>query len=88
MWESCLTDPEEAVSGRDGEPDGPELRPVRDADRSPEHRRGLGSFAEHIDRPTAEQVLAERFARGDLDEEEYHRRLDTLRRSGGAVSRH
>jgi len=30
-------------------------------------------------RPTAEQVLAERFARGEIDEHEYHQRLDTLR---------
>jgi putative membrane protein len=30
-------------------------------------------------RHTPEQVLAERFARGDIDEEEYRRRLDTLR---------
>jgi putative membrane protein len=40
-----------------------------------------------MDRPTAEQVLTERFARGDLDEEEYHRRLHTLRVNGGAASR-
>jgi putative membrane protein len=30
-------------------------------------------------RPTPEQVLAERFARGDIDEQEYHQRLNTLR---------
>ncbi len=29
--------------------------------------------------PTAEQVLAERFARGAIDEQEYHQRLDALR---------
>ncbi|GAA2485381.1 hypothetical protein GCM10010406_21970 [Streptomyces thermolineatus] len=29
--------------------------------------------------PPAEQVLAERYARGEIDEEEYRRRLDTLR---------
>jgi putative membrane protein len=29
-------------------------------------------------RPTAEQLLAERFARGEIDEHEYHQRLDTL----------
>lgn len=29
--------------------------------------------------PDAEQVLAERFARGELDGAEYHQRLDTLR---------
>ncbi|MGH9117922.1 MAG: SHOCT domain-containing protein [Acidimicrobiales bacterium] len=26
----------------------------------------------------AEQILAERYARGDIDDDEYHRRLDTL----------
>jgi putative membrane protein len=30
-------------------------------------------------RSTAEQVLAERFARGELNEHEYRQRLDTLR---------
>lgn len=30
-------------------------------------------------RPTAEQVLAERFAHGQIDEQEYRQRLDTLR---------
>ncbi|MGH9250245.1 MAG: SHOCT domain-containing protein [Acidimicrobiales bacterium] len=33
-------------------------------------------------RPTPEQLLAERFARGEIDEDEYGRRLDTLRGSG------
>jgi putative membrane protein len=35
--------------------------------------------------PTAEQLLAERFARGEIDEEEYHRKLSVLR--GGAGPR-
>jgi putative membrane protein len=30
-------------------------------------------------RSTPELLLAERFARGEIDEQEYHRRLDTLR---------
>jgi putative membrane protein len=30
-------------------------------------------------RLTAEQVLAERFARGEIDEQEYQQRLDVLR---------
>jgi putative membrane protein len=30
-------------------------------------------------RPTAEELLAERFARGDIDEEQYRRRRDVLR---------
>jgi len=29
-------------------------------------------------RPTPEQLLAERFARGEIDEQEYRLRLDTL----------
>lgn len=29
--------------------------------------------------PSPEELLAERFARGDIDEEEYQRRLSTLR---------
>ncbi|BAD60555.1 MULTISPECIES: SHOCT domain-containing protein [Nocardia] len=46
-----------------------------------------------IVRPSAEQVLAERFARGEIDADEYHQRLATLRgdigsgrgtKSGGA----
>lgn len=31
--------------------------------------------------PTAEQVLADRFARGEIEADEYHQRLDTLRRA-------
>jgi putative membrane protein len=30
-------------------------------------------------RPTPQQLLADRFARGEIDEHEYHRRLDVLR---------
>lgn len=32
--------------------------------------------------PDAERILAERYARGDIDTTEYHTRLDHLRRSG------
>lgn len=32
--------------------------------------------------PSAEQVLAERFARGEIDTEEYRQRLTTLREAG------
>ena len=32
-----------------------------------------------VTRPAAEQVLAERFARGNIDEPEYRQRLDVLR---------
>ena len=36
--------------------------------------------------PTAEQVLAERFARGEIDADEYRQRLDTLRRAGRSAA--
>ena len=32
--------------------------------------------------PTAKWVLAERFARGEIDADEYRERLDTLRQAG------
>jgi len=35
------------------------------------------------ERPDPEQILAERFAAGEIDEEEYHRRLQTLRSTDG-----
>jgi len=50
-------------------------------------RGELQGGARAADRPTAEQVLAERFARGEIDEEEYRRRLDTLRGGGSSVTR-
>ena len=34
-------------------------------------------------RPSPEQLLAERFARGEIDEEEYRRRLTVLHASAG-----
>ncbi|MGW7381790.1 SHOCT domain-containing protein [Streptomyces sp. NPDC054794] len=37
--------------------------------------------------PSPEQVLAERFARGEIDEDEYHRRLTVLGGATGDVSR-
>jgi putative membrane protein len=36
---------------------------------------------------TSEQLLAERFARGEIDEEEYRRRLETLRSSGPTLTK-
>jgi len=46
---------------------------------------GPGGGSGHVD---PEQLLAARYARGDIDDEEYHRRLDTLRnRSGSIVAR-
>lgn len=38
-----------------------------------------GPSAPTAERPSAEQILAERFARGEIDGDEYHRRLDALR---------
>jgi putative membrane protein len=35
-----------------------------------------------------EQLLTERFARGEIDEDEYHRRLTVLGETGGDVPRH
>jgi putative membrane protein len=40
---------------------------------------GRGDRSGAAVRPTAEQVLAERFARGEVDEQEYRQRLDALR---------
>ncbi|MFE0515621.1 SHOCT domain-containing protein [Streptomyces sp. NPDC058964] len=37
--------------------------------------------------PTPEQLLAERFARGEIDEDEYHRRLAVLGAATSDVSR-
>lgn len=42
-------------------------------------RRAGPPSAQHDDDP--EQILARRFAAGDIDAEEYHQRLDTLRRA-------
>lgn len=49
--------------------------------------RSEQSGGRSADRPTAEQVLAERFARGEIDEEEYRRRLETVRGGGSRVTR-
>jgi putative membrane protein len=37
---------------------------------------------------SAEQLLAERFARGEIDEEEYRRRLQVLRSGGADLTKH
>lgn len=39
------------------------------------------------DRPTPKQILAERFARGDITEEEYRRHLDTLHIDSPSVTK-
>jgi putative membrane protein len=38
---------------------------------------------DHDPVPAPEQLLAERFARGEIDEDEYRRRLDVLRETAG-----
>ena len=47
-------------------------------------RSGGGSYrpARTAGQDTAEQLLADRFARGEIDEDEYRRRLATLRNVG------
>jgi putative membrane protein len=43
---------------------------------------GTGGGPRHsVDSSAPEQVLAQRFARGEIDDEEYRRRLDALRRA-------
>jgi len=41
-------------------------------------RSGRGADPAGIDRPTPEQLLAERYARGEIDDDEYHHRLNIL----------
>ncbi len=58
---------------------------VRHFGRGAGHQGGPfppGPYGTHAS--TAEQLLAERFARGEIDEEEYQRRLNTLRASTGS----
>ena len=43
--------------------------------------RHLSRRESAVPRPTAEELLAERFARGDITEQEYRDRLDVLRQS-------
>ncbi|GIH21089.1 SHOCT domain-containing protein [Rugosimonospora africana] len=39
----------------------------------------------HGARPTPERILADRLARGEIDEDEYRRRLDAVRAGGTAI---
>jgi putative membrane protein len=50
---------------------------IRYAGRPADQRQGDQGAA--VRRSTAEELLAERFARGEIDAEEYRHRLDTLR---------
>ncbi|MFG2907794.1 SHOCT domain-containing protein [Kitasatospora sp. NPDC048286] len=43
----------------------------------------VGQGGQGGQRPAPEQLLAERFARGEIDAEEYRHRLDTLRSANG-----
>jgi putative membrane protein len=45
----------------------------------------LTSGSEQVPRPTPQQVLADRFARGEIDEDEYRRRLAALSSSGSVT---
>jgi putative membrane protein len=49
--------------------------------------RHLGRVDRPGPRPTPERLLAERFARGEIDEEEYRRRLEALRTADGSRAR-
>jgi hypothetical protein len=42
---------------------------------------------DRLGRPRAEELLAERFARGDITEQEYRERLDVIRRSRAGADR-
>ncbi|MEU6812902.1 SHOCT domain-containing protein [Streptomyces sp. NPDC046831] len=44
--------------------------------------RGSGQAPDSAGRPGPEQLLAERFARGEIDEDEFRRRLSVLRQDG------
>lgn len=56
----------------------------RSLNRPTEHRDDSAPSAPR----TAEQLLAERFARGEMDEEEYRRRLRILRDGGPTLTKH
>jgi putative membrane protein len=47
--------------------------------------RGLGGTWRRPQGRDPEQILAERYATGEIDEEEYHRRLQTLRAAPHSV---
>ena len=52
--------------------------------------RGTSGNTRPADRPTNRdpmQILEERFARGEIDAEEYHARADVLRAGGRSVTR-
>lgn len=58
---------------------------VRHLVHSPQHVPGAHPVPPP-ERPSPEQLLAERFARGEIDADEYRHRLATLRSGGGPSS--
>jgi putative membrane protein len=50
-------------------------------------RSGQPTATPPAHRPTPEQLLAERFAHGEIDQDEYRRSLDTLRTVAPGVGR-
>ncbi|WAL64725.1 SHOCT domain-containing protein [Amycolatopsis cynarae] len=56
---------------------------VRHTGRTSRHQEPATGTQQHTPGQTPEQTLAERFARGEIDEDEYRRRLEVLR-SGAA----
>ena len=55
------------------------LRAWRPGGSGPGPSAGPGPGAEHGGGSPADRILDERFARGEIDEEEYHRRREALR---------
>ena len=47
-------------------------------------RPNAAQCPEPVQPPAPERLLAERFARGEIDEDEYHQRLTSLRAAGPA----
>jgi putative membrane protein len=61
---------------------------IRYLARAPHHGQSAGGPRQNPEsRRTPEQMLAERFARGEIDEQEYQSRLATLRGSPHPTSR-
>lgn len=56
---------------------------VRYLGRAPQHHPTNPPAIQPPERPSPEQVLAERFARGEIDADEYRHRLEVLRSGPG-----